>query len=71
WSMQRLHDQSDARYRQADAALFVRYLEDHTGFAQMGPSEFDVKRRLYEAPGFDWEKEVEALHSKPYVVMEL
>lgn len=71
WSLWRLHNEYDSRYRGDRAVLFARYLEDHTGFSEIGPSGFDAKRRQYEAPDFDWEKDGPVLPPQPYVVMEL
>ncbi|CAE8646090.1 unnamed protein product, partial [Polarella glacialis] len=72
WSIQKLHNQSDGRYRQDAASLFARYLEDHTGIAELDPSEdFDTRRRRFETPGLDWEKDGPKLPPMPYVVMEM
>ncbi|CAK0904994.1 unnamed protein product, partial [Prorocentrum cordatum] len=65
WSQQCLHNQDDPRYDAKLASLFVRYLEDHTGFPPPAdPAEFHAVRAAYEQPGLDWRQD-------PYVVMEL
>ncbi|CAE7641635.1 unnamed protein product, partial [Symbiodinium sp. CCMP2456] len=71
WSLQRLHNNSDPRYSESHASLFARYLEDHTGFTDLGPSDFEERRKEYESPKFDWSKNRIILPGKPYVVMEL
>ncbi|CAE7691784.1 unnamed protein product [Symbiodinium sp. CCMP2592] len=71
WSLQRLHNHSDPRYSESHASLFARYLEDHTGFTDLGPSDFEERRKEYESPKFDWSKHRIILPGKPYVVMEL
>eukprot|EP00439_Symbiodinium_sp_Y106_P033649 s315_g4.t1 len=71
WSLQRLHNHSDPRYSESHASLFARYLEDHTGFTDLGPSDFEERRKEYESPKFDWLKHRIILPGKPYVVMEL
>lgn len=71
WSLRQLHNERHPRYNREAANLFARYLEDHTGFEKMGPDGFDAKRKLYEAPDFDWETQGPALPSKPFVVMEV
>mmetsp|Transcript_77443 Transcript_77443/g.250712 ORF Transcript_77443/g.250712 Transcript_77443/m.250712 type:complete len:677 (+) Transcript_77443:78-2108(+) len=71
WSLQRLHNERDPRYRPEAARLFARYLQDHTGYAELGPADFNAKRHKYEVSGFDWEKDGPAMLSQPYVVMEL
>jgi len=70
WSIRWMHNESDARYREEPAALFARYLEDHTGFSELEPKSFDEKRRRYEAPDFDWDVDGPSLPPHPYVVME-
>jgi len=71
WSMWYLHNQFDTRMKKERSTLFARYLEDHTGFSKFGPDGFDKKRRAYEAPDFDWEKDGPTIPARPYVVMEL
>jgi len=71
WSLQQLHQEGHPQHDAKAARLFARYLEDHTGYDRIGPSEFEAKRRLYEHPDFDWEKNGPALDPQPYVVMEL
>ncbi|CAJ1412908.1 unnamed protein product [Effrenium voratum] len=72
WSMQKLHNAQDGRYCEKAANLFARYLEDHTGLLQILPGDFDSRRRHFETPGLDWEKDGPTLVvSSPYVVMEL
>lgn len=74
WSLQYLHKSADARYDAQHASLFVRYLEDHTGFpAYESPHEFDAVRGLYEQPELEWSRISfdPALPDMPYVVMEL
>lgn len=71
WSLWRLHNQYDERYVEDSASIFARYLEDHTGFSELPPAGFDAKRRLYEAPGFNWDRDGPVLPVRPYVVMEL
>ena len=34
-----------------------RYLEDHTGFADLGPEDFEERRKFFESPDFDWYKQ--------------
>eukprot|EP00931_Biecheleriopsis_adriatica_P045849 TRINITY_DN26274_c0_g1_i1.p1 TRINITY_DN26274_c0_g1~~TRINITY_DN26274_c0_g1_i1.p1 ORF type:complete len:831 (-),score=119.94 TRINITY_DN26274_c0_g1_i1:46-2496(-) len=72
WSLQKLHNTADARYCASTAKLFARYLEDHTGLAELFPGDFDDRRRRFEAPGLDWEKDGPTIGvTQPYVVMEL
>uniref|UniRef100_A0A7S1F426 Protein kinase domain-containing protein n=1 Tax=Noctiluca scintillans TaxID=2966 RepID=A0A7S1F426_NOCSC len=73
WSLQRLHNSEDSRYQEEPAALFVRYLEDHTGFLAHGPEHFDERRAHFEDPAFGWDKHKfdPALAGQPYLVMEL
>lgn len=66
-----LHNKYDNRVNKDTSTLFARYLEDHTGFSEFGPDGFDKKRRAYEAPDFDWEKDGPTIPARPYVVMEL
>ncbi|CAK0855271.1 unnamed protein product, partial [Prorocentrum cordatum] len=71
WSLWNLHNECDSRFDGAAASLFMRYLEDHTGFSELGPAGFEAKRRLYEAPDFNWDLDGPDLPARPYVVMEL
>lgn len=71
WSLLRLHNEEDSRYHKDSADLFARYLEDHTGFQEHGPEDFDGKRKVFEDADFNWEKDGPVLPPKPYVVMEL
>eukprot|EP00930_Biecheleria_cincta_P033381 TRINITY_DN23121_c0_g1_i1.p1 TRINITY_DN23121_c0_g1~~TRINITY_DN23121_c0_g1_i1.p1 ORF type:complete len:765 (+),score=141.21 TRINITY_DN23121_c0_g1_i1:83-2377(+) len=71
WSLQKLHNTEDARYRPDTAKLFARYLEDHTGLEKLFPGDFDERRRHFEAPNLDWEKQSPTPVAQPYVVMEL
>lgn len=74
WSRQLLHRSTDPRHDAGLAALFVRYLEDHTGFPSYGaPDEFEAVRHLYESPNLDWASVSfdPPLPALPYVVMEL
>lgn len=71
WSMCWLHNSYDSRYKDEPAQLFARYLEDHTGFSEIGPTGFDDKRHMYEAPNFNWDRDGPHLAQKPYVVMEM
>ncbi|CAJ1357013.1 unnamed protein product [Effrenium voratum] len=73
WSIQRLHNSADSRFRAKGAALFARYLEDHTGFEAHGGGDFDALRRRFEHPDFRWaEYSFEPrLAREPYVVIEL
>ncbi|CAK9059404.1 unnamed protein product [Durusdinium trenchii] len=73
WSLERLHNRADPRYSEEHAKLFARYLEDHTGFVELGPEDFEERRKDFESPSFDWYKQRIDLPiaSKPYVVMEL
>ena len=34
-----------------------RYLEDHTGFADLGIEDFEERRKFYESPDFNWYKQ--------------
>eukprot|EP00747_Dinoflagellata_sp_TGD_P168704 gnl/TRDRNA2_/TRDRNA2_195718_c0_seq1.p1 gnl/TRDRNA2_/TRDRNA2_195718_c0~~gnl/TRDRNA2_/TRDRNA2_195718_c0_seq1.p1 ORF type:complete len:508 (+),score=79.36 gnl/TRDRNA2_/TRDRNA2_195718_c0_seq1:102-1625(+) len=71
WSLKRLHCEEDARYDPAFARLFVRCLEDHSGFPTVG--DFDAHRRRMESPAFTWEQlpsKVPA-RQRPYIVLEL
>lgn len=70
WSLWYLHNKYSQNYKPELASLFARYLEDHTGFSEFGPEGFDKKRRAYEAPDFDWEKDGPTIPARPYVVME-
>jgi len=69
--LQKLHNTRDGRYSADVAKLFARYLEDHTGLGELFPGDFDDRRRRFEDPGLDWEKDGPTIISKPYVVMEL
>lgn len=74
WSLQCLHRPGDARYNAELASLFVRYLEDHTGFPLYNAiGEFEAVRALYEAPDLTWGTLTFSppLPDAPYVVMEL
>lgn len=71
WSLQKLHNTEDALYRPDTAKLFARYLEDHTGLEKQFPGTFDERRRHFEAPNLDWEKQSSTPAAQPYVVMEL
>merc|ERR1719420_2349329 len=71
WSIWYLHNKYDPLFNQETSTLFARYLEDHSGFSAFGPDGFDKKRRAYEAPDFDWEKDGPTIPARPYVVMEL
>lgn len=75
WSMMCLHCEGGLGYEAARAALFVRHLEDHTGFrSEYGSAqEFEAVRALYEQPGLDWATLAfdPPLPAAPYVVMEL
>ena len=71
WSLERLHNPQNPRYSEKHASLFARYLEDHTGFADLGPEDFEERRKFFESPDFDWYKQRVTLPNKPYVVMEL
>eukprot|EP00927_Polykrikos_kofoidii_P014659 TRINITY_DN16467_c0_g1_i2.p1 TRINITY_DN16467_c0_g1~~TRINITY_DN16467_c0_g1_i2.p1 ORF type:complete len:929 (-),score=168.05 TRINITY_DN16467_c0_g1_i2:191-2827(-) len=68
WSLLRLHNVADKRYDGPAAGLFVRCLEDHSGFpetydpchkdGEVGRQDcgaFEVRRRRFETDGFDWE----------------
>lgn len=73
WSMERLHNPRQPAYRCNGAALFVRYLEDHTGFSPHAPNgDFDELRKRFEDPGFSWADHtfVPSLPRYPYVVMD-
>ncbi|CAJ1429900.1 unnamed protein product [Effrenium voratum] len=71
WSLTLLHNSKDPRYSAPHAQLFARYLEDHTGFSELGPEDFNQRRRFFEHPDFDWYKQRVDLPARPYVVMEL
>jgi len=71
WSLWWLHNEYDCHYSAEPATLFARYLEDHTGFSKIGTQGFDAKRKAYEAPDFDWERDGPKIPARPYVVMEL
>jgi len=72
WSLWYLHNKyMQCSFNKETSNLFARYLEDHSGFSEFGPDGFDKKRRAYEAPDFDWEKNGPKIPSRPYVVMEL
>lgn len=73
WSIERLHNADDARYQPAGAALFARYLEDHTGFGVQTSLSFDDLRNRFEDPDFAWGNHEfsPSLEPQPYVVMEL
>lgn len=73
WSIERLHSSADRRYERGGAALFARYLEDHTGFEHQHPkADFDGLRRRFEDPAFVWAKHEfdPPLAEQPYVVLE-
>ncbi|CAK9073845.1 unnamed protein product, partial [Durusdinium trenchii] len=70
WSLTRLHCRQHVRYDPLRAKLFVKYLEDHTGFDRQGALEsFEEHRRRHEAEDFDW-TEIRSFATRPYVVME-
>lgn len=71
WSLQKIHNRQDGRYCESSAKLFARYLEDHTGLLQVCPGSFDERRKRFETPGLDWEKDGPTVVAAPYVVMEL
>lgn len=74
WSQQCLHCPADPRYKADLAPLFVRYLEDHTGFPSYhAAEEFEAARVLYEKPDLKWGSLTFSppLPASPYVVMEL
>jgi len=74
WSLQCLHETKLPAYDPDRARLFVRYLEDHTGFPTYSePGAFEAARFLYERPGLDWGSISfdPELPGAPYVVMEL
>lgn len=71
WSLQKIHNREDGRYCANSAKLFARYLEDHTGLLQISPGSFDERRKRFETPGLDWEKDGPSVVAAPYVVMEL
>ncbi|CAE7429974.1 unnamed protein product, partial [Symbiodinium sp. CCMP2456] len=71
WSLQRLHNSSYKGFSEKKAALFARYLEDHTG-RWSRDMDFDAERATFEAPEFRWDKfrPPETLPPHPYVAME-
>eukprot|EP00439_Symbiodinium_sp_Y106_P044426 s1067_g5.t1 len=76
WSLTRLHCISHSKYDSNGSQLFVRYLEDHTGFDKLCvqdgiPMSFDQRRRHLEADSFDWSAlATQKASQRPYVVME-
>eukprot|EP00747_Dinoflagellata_sp_TGD_P219442 gnl/TRDRNA2_/TRDRNA2_91552_c0_seq2.p1 gnl/TRDRNA2_/TRDRNA2_91552_c0~~gnl/TRDRNA2_/TRDRNA2_91552_c0_seq2.p1 ORF type:complete len:548 (+),score=95.55 gnl/TRDRNA2_/TRDRNA2_91552_c0_seq2:37-1680(+) len=74
WSRQCLHNAEDSRFDSDSAQLYIRYLEDHTGFpAYEAAAEFSAVRHLYESPNLNWSQISfdPPLPPLPYVVMEL
>jgi len=74
WSRLLLHSVDDPQYDAALASLFVRYLEDHTGFPNYDNVEdFAAARAKYEHPDVGWSSAfvLPPLPVAPYVVMEL
>ncbi|CAE7814282.1 unnamed protein product [Symbiodinium sp. CCMP2592] len=71
WSLQRLHNSSYKGFSEKKAALFARYLEDHTG-RWSRDMDFDAERATFESPDFRWDKfrPPETLPPHPYVAME-
>jgi len=71
WSLQRLHNSSYKGFSEKKAALFARYLEDHTG-RWSRDMDFDAERVTFESPDFRWDKfrPPETLPPHPYVAME-
>lgn len=82
WSLTRLHCVQHPKYDANAAALFVRYLEDCSGFEHRGCFSqnttalgFEEQRLHFESPDFQWkalgEKSTASLTRRPYVVVEL
>ena len=71
WSLEFLHNIRHKGYSQERAALFARYLEDHTG-RWSSHCNFAAERSTFEAPDFRWDKfePPEPLPLYPYVAME-
>ena len=46
-----------ARFRPGVMGSQRRYLEDHTGFADLGIEDFEERRKFYESPDFNWYKQ--------------
>jgi len=71
WSLQRLHNSDYTSYCVDKAALFVRYLEDHTG-QWTENLDFDEERSLFESADFRWDKfrPPKPMPAHPYVAME-
>eukprot|EP00929_Paragymnodinium_shiwhaense_P118894 TRINITY_DN90796_c0_g1_i1.p1 TRINITY_DN90796_c0_g1~~TRINITY_DN90796_c0_g1_i1.p1 ORF type:complete len:1559 (+),score=333.20 TRINITY_DN90796_c0_g1_i1:37-4713(+) len=73
WSLTHLHCHTDKRFDAACSALFVRYLEDHTGFAEAqgeGAAAFAARRQRFEREDFNWQGLGPLRRPRPYVVME-
>ncbi|CAE7294282.1 unnamed protein product [Symbiodinium natans] len=76
WSLTRLHCSTHSKFDSAGSQLFVRYLEDHTGFGRLGEEDgrqmnFEQRRRYLEADSFDWSAlAAQKVVQRPYVVME-
>lgn len=70
--MTRLHCPAFSKYDAALAGLFVRYLEDHSGFAcDGGMGAFERQRSTLEKDDFKWADLGRRPPSRPYAVLEL
>ena len=72
WSLQVIHNTSHKAYSKQKAALFAKYLEDHTG-RWSRDCDFDSERSTFESYDFRWDKfkPAEPMPPYPYVAMEL
>eukprot|EP00928_Gymnodinium_smaydae_P077455 TRINITY_DN6080_c0_g2_i1.p1 TRINITY_DN6080_c0_g2~~TRINITY_DN6080_c0_g2_i1.p1 ORF type:complete len:612 (-),score=78.00 TRINITY_DN6080_c0_g2_i1:362-1927(-) len=84
WSLTRLHTSEDSRYDHEAAQLFVRCLEDHSGFTEAYGrrikrglasadlcSSFESIRQRCESDEFDWTALGGRPARRPYIVLEL
>lgn len=73
WSIQCLHNPRHAKYNDKGAKVFMRYIEDHTGFDKEFLGDFNALRERFEDPKLKWDQQTfsSELSSRPYIVMEL
>jgi serine/threonine protein kinase len=71
WSLQWIHNSEHKSYSKQKAALFAKYLEDHTG-RWSRDCDFDEERVTFESAEFRWDKfkPMETMPEFPYVAME-
>lgn len=43
-------------------------MDDHTGFADLGPEDSEERRKFFESPAFDWYKQRPGTRYRPHVL---